>query len=179
LAAQVLGGGFAGRLNINLRQDKGYSYGFFGQTPIYSGGLVWMSGGTVQTDKTKETVVELAKELRGIAGEKPVAAKELDDARLGYLRNYAAGFGTNRDVAGRVVELWSRRWPMAELEREPAELAKVQLGAVLAAAKKYAVPGEGTILLVGDRAKIEAGVRGAKLGDVILLDSEGRPLGAK
>ena len=65
---------------------------------------------------------------------------------------------------------------MAELQRESEETQKVTLEAARAAAQKYAVPGRSTVLLVGDRSKIEAGVRETKLGDVVILDAEGRPV---
>jgi zinc protease len=177
LANEVLGSGASGRLYLNLRQDKGYSYGIGGFTPVYSSAMAWITQGGVQTDKTKESVVELVKELKGIAGARPITAKELEDARLAVLRGYAAGFGTNRDVAARVAELWSRRWPMDELVREPEGVARATLSEVQAAAKRYAVP-DATIVLVGDRQKIEAGVRSLNLGEVIVVDAEGQPAGA-
>jgi len=177
LASEVLGGGTAGRLFMNLRQDKGYTYGVFTTASVLSGAMLWAGQGAVQTDKTKESIVEFVKEMKGVGGERAIGAAELDNARLGLIRNYAAGFGTNNDITSRVADLWSRRWPMAELEREPAELAKVSLADSVAAAKRYAGPSEATLLLVGDRAKIEAGVRSLKLGDVIVLDVEGRPAG--
>ena len=95
------------------------------------------------------------------------------------IRNYAAGFGTDADLAFRVSELWARRWPMAELQREPEELARATLAGVQAAGARYAVPRDATLLLVGDRSKIEAPVRALQLGDVIVLDAEGRPVGAR
>ena len=170
-------GGFGGRLNMNLRQNKGYSYGFFAAPFRFSSGMAWLALGAVQTDKTKESVVELVKELRALTGDRPISAKEVEEARLGLIRNYAAGFGTNVDVAARVSDLWSRRWPMSELDREPTELERATLPEVVAAAKKYAVPADATLLLIGDRAKIEAGVRALKLGDVVVVDVEGKPVG--
>jgi zinc protease len=177
LASAVLGNGASGRLYLNLRQDKGYSYGIGATTPVLSGAMAWITQGGVQTDKTKESVVELVKELKGIAGARPITAKELEDARLGIIRGYAAGFGTNRDVAGAVSELWSRRWAMEELVRETEGLARATLSDVQAAAKRYAVPASATLLLVGDRQKIEAGVRSLNLGEVIVVDAEGQPIG--
>lgn len=177
LASEVLGGGTAGRLFMNLRQDKGYSYGVFTATPVYSSAMGWIGQGAVQTDKTTESAVEFVKELKGIAGDRAITAAELDNARLGLIRNYAAGFGTNNDIAFRIADLWTMRWPMTELEREPAELARVPLVDVAAAAKRYAVPADATLLLVGDRAKIEAGVRSLEFGEIVILDVEGRPIG--
>jgi zinc protease len=66
---------------------------------------------------------------------------------------------------------------MSELQREPDELQKVTVASVNAAAEKYATPGRATLLLVGDLSKIEAGVRELHLGEVVFLDTVGRPLG--
>ncbi|HXU69087.1 MAG TPA: pitrilysin family protein [Polyangia bacterium] len=178
LASEILGGNASGRLYANLRQDKGYSYWIPSVTTVLSGGMAWLATGGVQTDKTRESVVELMKELKGIAGARPIGAKELEDARLGRVRNYAAGFGTNNDVAWRVAEVWSRRWPMDELQREPIELGKAALAEVQAAARRYAVPADSSLLLIGDRSKIESGVRALHAGDVIVVDAEGNPLAA-
>ncbi len=65
---------------------------------------------------------------------------------------------------------------MSELQREPSELARATLAAVNATAQKYAVPGGSTLLLVGDLSKIEAGVRELNLGDIVILDVEGKPV---
>jgi zinc protease len=178
LASEVLGSGASGRLYLNLRQDKGYSYGIGAITPVLSGAMAWITQGGVQTDKTKESVVELVKELKGIAGARPITAKELEDARLGVIRGYAAGFGTNRAVAARVSDLWSRRWPMDEIVREPEGLARATLSEVQAAAKRYAAPADATLVLIGDRPRIEAGVRSLNLGEVIVVDAEGKATGA-
>jgi hypothetical protein len=62
---------------------------------------------------------------------------ELEDARLGLVRNYAAGFGTNLGVARRIAALWSRRWPLEELAREPEQLQRTSLAEVQAAAQRY------------------------------------------
>lgn len=131
--------------------------------------------GDVQTDKTRESVVEFVQELRGIAGARPVSATELEHARQGLIRNYAADFGTNHDVAQRIAELWSRRGSMDELAQETDGLGRATLPEVHEAARRYAAPSNSTLLLIGDRARIETPLRALKLGDVTIVDSEGRP----
>ncbi|MGZ3443028.1 MAG: M16 family metallopeptidase, partial [Polyangia bacterium] len=169
LASEILGGNASGRLYANLRQDKGYSYWIPSVTTVLSSGMAWVATGGVQTDKTRESVVELFKELKGLAGARPIAPKELEDARLGRIRNYAAGFATNDDIIWRVSEIWSRRWSMDELQREPTGLASAVLAAVQAAAQRYAVPADSSLLLIGDRGKIENCVRSLHAGDVIVV----------
>jgi zinc protease len=176
LASEILGGNASGRLYANLRQDKGYSYWIPSVTMVWSSGMAWLAMGGVQTDKTRESIVELDKELKGIAGARPIAAKELEDARLGRIRNYAAGFGRNEDIVARIANVWSRRWPMDELRREPVELARATLVDVQAAARRYAVPADSSLLLIGDRSKIESRIRSLPAADVLVIDAEGNPL---
>lgn len=176
LASEVLGTGTTGRLYGNLRQQKGYSYRVGSYLRALAGGMAWYADGAVQTDKTSESVVEFVREQRGLAGARPIDARELEHARLGLLRNYAAGFDTNLDVMQRIRELWSRRWPIEELTREQAGLQRATLAQVQAAANRYVVPTEASFLLIGDRNRIEPKLRSLKLTDVIAVDLEGRPL---
>jgi zinc protease len=66
---------------------------------------------------------------------------------------------------------------MSELQEESDETEKATLAAVNASAQKYAVPNQSTLLLVGDLAKIEAGIRELNLGEVVVLNTEGKPVG--
>jgi zinc protease len=120
--------------------------------------------------------VEFEKELKFIAGEKPVSEKELTDAKHARVRGYAQQFEAMDRVAGQIEELWAYGLAMNELQREPDELQKATLAAVNAAAQKYAQPSGATLLLVGDLSKIEAGVRELQLGEVVILDVEGKPV---
>jgi zinc protease len=179
LADAVWGGGFSGRLNLNLREDKGYSYGAFSNPALYREAGFWTGGAGVQTNKTKESVVEVVKEFKYLAGEKPITGKELDDARANRIRGYAQKFETLENVAGAIAETWWYGLPMTELARQPQGLAKASLADVNAAAKKYAVPAKSNLLLVGDLAKIEAGVKELNVGEIVKLDAEGNVLGGK
>jgi zinc protease len=170
------GGGFGTRLNLNLREDKGYSYGVFSNLAMFREGGLWNAGGGVQTNKTKESLVEFDKELKGFAGAKPISEAEFEDAKVKRVRGYAQQFESLIRIAQQVADLWSLGLTMDELQRESDETGKVTLEAARAAAKKYAMPERSTVLLVGDRAKIEAGVREVKLGEIVFLDAEGKPV---
>ena len=170
------GGGFGTRLNLNLREDKGYSYGVFSNEIFYSRGAIWTADGGVQTNKTKESVTEFVNELEGIAGKRPVTAAELDAAKLVRVRGYAQQFESLGRIAGQIAQLWALGLPLSELQREPEETMKMTLEAVNAAAKKYAVPSKASLLLVGDASKIESGVRSLNLGEIVVLDAEGKPV---
>lgn len=176
LADAVWGGGFGTRLNLNLREDKGYSYGVFSFPILYSQAGVWAAQGGVQTDKTKESVIEFNKELRQLAGEKPISDEELAQAKANRIRGYSQQFESLNRVTGQVASLWLDRLPMTEMQRATIELDKTTLADANAVARKYAAPATSTLLLVGDLSKIEAAVRQLNLGEIIILDSEGKPV---
>ena len=168
------GGGFGTRLNLNLREDKGYSYGVFSALVRFREGGVWYGGGGVQTDKTKESVVEMRKEMDDLGGGRPIEAEEFEGARLRKQRGYAQQFEAYSRVAEQVADLWTEGMPMTELQEATDAVAGLTLDQVRAAADRWAKPEAASIVVVGDRAKIEAGLR--ELGDVVLLDDEARPL---
>jgi zinc protease len=174
LADAVYGGGFGTRLNLNLREDKGYSYGVFSFPSLFQKGGAWIATGGVQTNKTKESVVEFTNELKNFAGAKPVSETELNTARLGKIRGYAQQFESYGRIAGQIVELWSAGLPMTHLQRESAELERTQLSAVNAVAAKYAAPAGASLLLVGDLSQIESGIKELNLGEIVILDPEGK-----
>jgi len=179
LADAVWGGAAGARLGTNLREQKGYSYGVFSFPWAYSKYGMWRAFGGVQTNKTKESLVEFEKELKNIAGEKPVSEKELTDAKHERIRGYAQQFESMSRVADQITSLWVVGLPTTELQREPDELQKATLDSVNAAARKFAAPSGATLLLVGDLSKIESGVRELNLGEVVILDVEGRPVASQ
>jgi zinc protease len=175
LADAVWGGGAGARLGTNIREEKGYSYGVFSFANANSKYGLWMASGGVQTNKTKEAVAEFQKELKFIAGGKPVSEKELVDARNNRIRGYAQEFESLGRVASVIQNLWNTGMPMTEIERQTGELQKATRESVNSAAEKYATPGKATLLLVGDLSKIENGVRELGIGDIIIVDVEGKP----
>jgi zinc protease len=171
------GGGFGNRLNLNLREDKGYAYGAFSFQQPFSRGALWTAQAGVQTDKTKESVVEFLRELEGLHGERPVTDEELAVAKLKRIRGYSQQFETPSRIAGELAELWQLGLPMSDLQRDPEATAAATLAEVHAAARQYALPDRSILLLVGDRAKIEPGLRELGAGEIVVLDAEGKPAG--
>ncbi len=175
VADGVWGGGAASRLDMNLREDKGYSYGVFSALRPFHATGIWYSVGGVQTDKTKESVAEFQKEMKAIGGEKPISQEEFEFQRSRIVRGYAQQFESLPRVIGQVADLWTEGLPMTELQREYDETAKMTLEAARAAAVKYARPEKAALVLVGDRAKIEPGLKELNAGEIVLLDAEGKP----
>jgi zinc protease len=172
MADEIWGASAGSRLNTKLRQEKGYAYGAFSGLAQFRNGGLWYGGGGVQTDKTKESVAEMLGELYGLAGAKPMAPEEYGSAQLRRVRGYAQRFESFSRVAEEVATLWVLGQPMSELQGQVDRIAALDAGAAQAAAAKWANPAGAAMVVVGDRAKIEAGLKEA--GEVVLLDSEGR-----
>jgi zinc protease len=170
------GGGFGNRLNLNLREDKGYSYGVFSTLSLYQAAGLWFGSGGVQTNKTKESVVEFRKELADIAGARPITPAEFDAAKVRWVRGYAQRFESFSRVAEQVADLWAQELPMTELQTESDQIETTTLEAALAAARKYARPESSALLVVGDRAQIEPGLRELAGLEIVVLDGDGKPV---
>jgi zinc protease len=155
LADTIWGGGFESRLNRNLREDKGLTYGIFSSLSLNRFAGTWCVQSAVDGDRTGEALSEIVSELDGISGQKPITEEELVDARTNLVRGYAQQFESVRRIGGQVAGLWSNRLPMVELRRAIDEIAEATLDDVNEAAQKYTSPEQATYLLVGDRSVIE------------------------
>jgi len=175
LADTVWGGGSAARLNLNLREDKGYAFSVFSHAFFYPKYGDWQAYGSVQVGKVGESVVEFLSELKGLAHDSPITAEELSAAQDSRVRGYAQQFESLDQVVRQVVRLWADGLPLSQLSNEIPELQRVDLPAVKATANKYAVPNKAVILIVGDLVKIAPQLRNVYGDKVTLLDSEGNP----
>ena len=169
------GGGFGTRLNLNLREDKAYWYGVGSNFNLMRAAGNWSAAGGVQTDKTAESIVEFDKELKDLAGARPINAEELALAKQRRVRGYAQQFESLDRITGEIANLWVWSLPTAELQREYDATNAVTIEQIGAASKKYVQPGQASLLLVGDRSKIEAKVKALNLGEIVVLDTEGKP----
>jgi zinc protease len=95
------------------------------------------------------------------------------------VRGYAQQFESVGRIAGEVVGLWALGLPMTELQNETTGIERTTLAAANSAAAKYAAAAGTTLLLVGDLATIEQGVRELNLGEIVILDAEGKPVARK
>jgi zinc protease len=175
----MLGGAFVSRVNLNLREDKGYTYGARTSFDYRRGPGPFTASAGVFTKVTKESVVEFIKELRGIRGDRPVTEKELSYFKESLIRSYPRGFETPEQIANRLSDVVLYGLPDDYFNQYAAHVRAVTLADVTRAANRYLDPSRMAILVVGDRKVIEPGLR--SLTDVstsvVLLDSEGKPAG--
>ena len=173
---QVLGGSFVARLNMNLREDKHWSYGAYTFVPDARGQRPFIGYAPVQTDKTKEALVEVMKEFKGIVGTNPVKAPELAMAQDGLTRTLPGEWETQGAVAGSIGEMVRFGLPDDYFATFPSKVRALKPGDVDANAKKNLSPDKMVWVVVGDRAKIEAGIKELGWGDVKYLDADGNPI---
>jgi zinc protease len=167
--------GLAGsRLSTTLRETQGYTYGFSSGLFGFSDAGTLVVSGSVQTDKTKESVAELEKQLGLLRGQQPISKTELEDARKKNLRDSASAYETLPSMASAMGQLWSLHLPMSAMQDEPYAVNQASLDEVRAAASRYADPTKAVLLLVGDCSKIEQGLRELNLGPITLLDADGK-----
>ncbi|NLF72676.1 MAG: insulinase family protein [Candidatus Anammoximicrobium sp.] len=172
----IFGGQFSSRLNMNLREDKGYTYG--ARTAfdwrVHQPGP-FTARAAVQTAVTVPALVEFLKEFEGILGARPIGPEELEFNK-GYLtRGYPARFETPSDVAGQLETLVGFQLPDDYFNRVIPDITAVTAEDVLRVAKKYLDREHLTVIVVGDRSKIEADLRALPVGkdlQVVQFDDE-------
>lgn len=163
----ILGGSFTSRLNYNLRETHGYAYGASSSFAFRPQPGPFIASASVQTDVTDRALTEFIKELHGILGE--ISDEELARAKNYEALGYPGNFQTTGQFAGALSELVIYGLPDAYLNDYVKNILAVTKEQVQAAAKKYIDPNKVAIVIVGDRVKIEAGVRALQLGEVKVM----------
>lgn len=171
------GGIATSRLNRNLRLDKHWSYGTSGFIQEARGQRPFMVIAPVQTDKTKESIVEVVKELRGVAGERPLAGEELASVMRNQTMRLPGSFETLGSLQNAALRMTNLGYPDDYFAKYAANVRALNEESLNAAAKAYVRPDEVIWLVIGDLKKIEAGVRELNLGEVVKLDADGNPIG--
>jgi zinc protease len=171
----ILGGGITSRISMNLREDKGYTYGASSGWTYRRGPGPFRAGGDIQTAVTKEAIAEFMKELNGIRGGVPITQKELDYNKQALIRRYPAGFETIGAISAQLSNLVTDGLPDSYFNDYLAKVNAVTLDDVNRVARKYLDPSKMAIVIVGDRRTIEPGLK--ELGyPIALLDVEGKPI---
>ena len=169
----IFGGQFSARLNMNLRQDKGYSYGYMSTIDWNLAPSMLVAGGGVQTAVTKETVIETLKEFNEIVGERPVSETEFTDAVQGLLRSLPAQFETQSRIVAQLARMVTYDLPDDYLANLPVNLARVNLEDVRRVASELLDVEHLNIVIAGDASVVEPGLRELGL-PIVHIDYEGR-----
>ena len=168
----AFGGQFSARLNQNLRQDKGYSYGYQSHVQWHRGPSLMLAGGSVQTEVTKESVFETLKEFNEVRGDRPISESELENARQSVLRSFPANFERPGAVMGQVLQIVQFGLPDDYLQTVRSNVESVTLDDVHRITQELVRPDQLKILVVGDRQLVEKGLRELDL-PMVVLDVDG------
>ncbi|MBX6365734.1 MAG: insulinase family protein [Gemmatimonadetes bacterium] len=175
----ILGGSFGSRVNMNLREDKHWSYGAFTLVWSARGQRPFIAYAPVQTDKTTESVQELAKELKGILGPRPITPEEIDKAKRNLTLSLPGRWETGGAVAGDIGTIVRYGLSPDYFQTYADRINAVTPAQLAEAARTLVHPDHMVWVVVGDRQKIEAGLRSLNLGPIRLIDADGNPVGPK
>jgi len=165
IASLVYGGLFSSRLNMNLREDKGYTYGAYAQLDTRFGGGSLAMGSSVRADVTGPALKEFFAELEGLTTH-PITEAEFKDAVEGAIRSLPGWFETVGALAGSADALFLEHQPLDRMNQMLAAYRALTLEEVRAAAAKHFVPSKMQIVLVGDGALIDKQVTPLGLGSL-------------
>ncbi|MCH2507195.1 MAG: insulinase family protein [Dehalococcoidia bacterium] len=173
LLDSIFGGQFTSRLNMNLRQDKGYSYGYRSWIDWHKKSSLFGFGGAVETDVTGNALNETIKEARRIIADTPVSRNEFESAKAGLIREFPSLFETQGQILEGLAQIVSYDLPDDYYNHIIDEIASTSLEDVNRVAKEILSKDRLVTLLVGDRSVIEEQIK--TLGwDICLLDHNGR-----
>jgi zinc protease len=171
----ILGGQFSARVNMNLREDKGYTYGARTGYVYRRGAGPFSASADVQTAVTKESVAEFLKEITGIRGAIPITPQELEYNKQSLIRSYPRGFETIGQISGQLSNLVVYNLPDSYFNDYISKVNAVKLEDVNRVANKYLSPDKLAIVIVGDRKVIEPGLKQLSY-PISILDTEGNPI---
>ncbi|HRC59088.1 MAG TPA: pitrilysin family protein, partial [Kofleriaceae bacterium] len=151
LLGAVFGGGFTSRINMNLREDKGYSYGARGGFSYTRDYGMFAAGASVRTDATYQSLLEIDRELKALwAGKRPVSAEELEREKTGAILSLPGRFATANAALGQYRGLVYFGLPLDYYASYVAKISRVTARDVSAAAARNLRPGQAVYLVVGD-----------------------------
>lgn len=169
----ILGGLFASRLNMNLREAKGYSYGAFSFLGENRGIGPIVIGAAVRTDATGPSVAEMMKETKGML-ETEVTPEELTLAKESISRSLPALFETTNSTVGTIGSLYLHDQPPNYYEGLPGRLSGMTAAEVLTATRKHIKPDDMLVVAVGDRAQILPQIAKLGIGPIGHREPDGR-----
>ena len=169
----VLGGQFTSRLMLNLREDKGYTYGIHSSFLAPRGVGSFICYTQVQTEITREAVAEIVKEMTDIVGPRPLTDTELTNSKNNLIKRLPQQFQTYSGMAGRLSNMVIYDLPDDEWYNIISKVNAVDRAMATQAARDHVHPDALLIVVVGDREKIESGMRELGLGEICFIDTEG------
>jgi predicted Zn-dependent peptidase len=165
----LLGGQFVSRINLKLREEKGYTYGARSAFDWRRGPGPFVVQTSVQTDATAAAVGDILAEMSAVAGDRPPTDREMTLARASLTRGYARNFETSEQVARGLVQLAVYELPMSWFDEFVSRVNVVEVDSTVRGASRHLHTADALVTIVGDQGKIERDL--ASLGFETILDS--------
>jgi zinc protease len=169
---EALGGLFSSRINLNLREQHGYTYGASSQFAFRRSAGPFLVASGIRTDVTAPAVTEIFKEIRLIR-ETPLSGTELSLAKDSLVRSLPSQFETSARVTSSTASIFLYDLGLDYYAKLPARLTAVTADQVMAVANRYLVPEKMLVVAVGDSARIRQPLGSLKLGAVELRNADG------
>ena len=170
----ILGGAFTSRLNNNLRETKGYTYGAGSSFDMRQAEGPFTARAEIVREKSDSALIEFMKELRNIR--ETVPGDELNKAKRYLQLGLPAQFETTSDIAFRLAPLAIYDLPLDYFNNYAQQIGSVTAADVQRVAQQYVRPDNFSVVIVGDLKTIEQGIRAVKIGNVEIRDMSGRPI---
>jgi len=170
---EMLGVLFQSRLNHNIREVKGYSYGVGSSFGFGKGPGAFRAGGDIVTAKTDSALIEFMKELKGIVGEKPITDEEIQTAKENLIQGLPQRFASVSAISGAITSLVVQGLPEDFYQTYAKNVSAVTKEDLLRVAKKYIDLNHLAIVIVGDRSSVEAPLKATNIAPITYIDIEG------
>ena len=171
-----LGGSFTSRINMNLREDKGWSYGIRSVILETTNQRPFITYGSVQTDKTSEALKEMDLEIQAILNDKPVTEEEVNSSKSRSTLSLPSRWETNRSIVNDIARIIRFNLPDNYWNEYENLVNSIDVKSVNEATQTILSPDSLTWVIVGDLSLIESSIRNLNLGIVSLIDTEGNLL---
>jgi zinc protease len=169
----LLGGMFQSRLNANIREEKGLSYGVSSRFAFGKGPGAFRAGGDIISAKSDVALTEFMKEFRGIQGSRPVTDDELQMSKNSLAQSLPGMFASVSSIGSAIGTLWMQNLPEDYYQQYGKRVNAVTKDDVVRVAKQYVDLARLTIVIVGDRATIEGPLKATNIAPIAVLDIEG------
>jgi len=172
----ILGGQFQSRLNYNIREVHGYSYGVNSSFGYGKGPGPFRAGGSIVSAKTDAALIEFMKELRGIVGERPITDEEIKTSKDALIQGLPRSFASVSAVGASITALTVQALPIDYYQNYAKSISAVTKEDLARVAKQYIDLNHLAIVIVGDRASVEGPLKATGIAPITLLDVDGNPV---
>ena len=172
----ILGGLFQSRLNHDIREVKGYSYGVRSSFGFGRGPGAFRAGGGIVTAKTDSALIEFMKHLRGVQGGIPFTDDELEQGKASLVQSLPQRFSSVNSIAGSISSIYTQDLPRTYYQDFASKIDAVTKDDLVRVAKKYIDLDHLNIVIVGDRVTIESPLRATGIAPIQILGIDGKPV---